>query len=137
MEATARLFPENAERALGDPALQASLARFRQGFPIKRRAALDRLFRSTALDVETFRSGAEMLDRLGHARPRCLVLDLALPGADGLDVFRLLRGRGEAIPVVFIAAGATVQAGVAAMKAWMCAARAAVSTSARVAPGRP
>ncbi len=43
MEATARLFPENAERALGDPALQASLARFRQGFPIKRRAALDRL----------------------------------------------------------------------------------------------
>ena len=81
------------------------------------RAALDRLFRSTALDVETFRSGAEMLDRLGHARPRCLVLDLALPGADGLDVFRLLRGRGEAIPVVFIAAGATVQAGVAAMKA--------------------
>ncbi len=43
MEATARLFPENAERALADAALQASLARFRQGFPIKRRAALDRL----------------------------------------------------------------------------------------------
>ena len=43
MEATARLFPENVGRALADDKLQASLARFKQGFPVKRRAAFDRL----------------------------------------------------------------------------------------------
>ena len=43
MESTARLFPENVGRALADAKLQASLARFKQGFPVKRRAAFDRL----------------------------------------------------------------------------------------------
>src|SRR5574338_37592 len=43
MEATARLFPENVGRAVSDAKLQASPARFKQGFPVKRRAALDRL----------------------------------------------------------------------------------------------
>ncbi len=43
MEATARLFPDNVGRALADAKLQASLARFKQGFPVKRRAAFDRL----------------------------------------------------------------------------------------------
>ncbi|MFO1129140.1 MAG: LutB/LldF family L-lactate oxidation iron-sulfur protein [Rhodospirillales bacterium] len=43
MDSTARLFPENVERALHDDNLQASLTRFKQGFPVKRRAAFDRL----------------------------------------------------------------------------------------------
>lgn len=81
------------------------------------RGALDRLFRATALVVETFASGTEMLERLAHARPRCLVLDLGLPGPDGLEVFRMLRDRGESIPVVFIAGEGDVRSSVAAMKA--------------------
>ena len=43
MHSTAHLFPANAERALHDDNLQASLARFRQGFPVKRQAAIERL----------------------------------------------------------------------------------------------
>lgn len=81
------------------------------------RGALDRLFRATALEVETFASGGEMFDRLARARPRCLVLDLALPGLDGLQIFQALREQGEAIPVVFIAGEGRVQSSVAAMKA--------------------
>ncbi len=43
MQSTARVFPDNAHRAMGDVNLQASLARFSQGFPVKRRLAIDRL----------------------------------------------------------------------------------------------
>jgi FixJ family two-component response regulator len=80
------------------------------------RCALDRLFRATALDVETFASGADMLERLVHVHPRCLVLDLALPRQDGLEIFRAVREHGEAIPVVFISGEASVGSSVAAMK---------------------
>ncbi|MFO1113224.1 MAG: LutB/LldF family L-lactate oxidation iron-sulfur protein [Rhodospirillales bacterium] len=43
MQSTARVFPDNAHRAMGDANLQASLARFSQGFPVKRRLAIERL----------------------------------------------------------------------------------------------
>lgn len=49
MQSTAHLFPSNAEHALHDTKLQASLARFRQGFPVKRRAAVERLAEFDAL----------------------------------------------------------------------------------------
>jgi FixJ family two-component response regulator len=81
------------------------------------RAALDRLFRATALEVETFASGTEMIAQLARTRPRCVVLDLALPGANGLEIFRVLRERGEAIPVVFITGEGDVESSVEAMKA--------------------
>jgi len=81
------------------------------------RVSLDRLFRATALEVETFASGGEMFDRLARARPRCLVLDLALPGLDGLQILRALREQGEAIPVVFITGEGSIHSSVTAMKA--------------------
>jgi L-lactate dehydrogenase complex protein LldF len=43
MQSTARAFPENAHRALADVNLQAALGRFSQGFPVKRRLAIERL----------------------------------------------------------------------------------------------
>ena len=43
MQSTARVFPDNAHRAMADVNLQASLARFSQGFPVKRRLAIERL----------------------------------------------------------------------------------------------
>lgn len=43
MDSTARLFPDNAHRALGDHQLQSALARFGEGFPVKRQKAIDRL----------------------------------------------------------------------------------------------
>ncbi len=57
MQSTARVFPDNAHRAMGDVNLQASLARFSQGFPVKRRLAIDRLpefdsLRDAARDIK-------------------------------------------------------------------------------------
>lgn len=49
LHSTAHSFPANARRALHDDKLQASLARFRQGFPLKRRAAIERLPEFNAL----------------------------------------------------------------------------------------
>jgi L-lactate dehydrogenase complex protein LldF len=43
MQSTARKFTENAHAALGDTQLQSALARFKEGFPVKRRMARERL----------------------------------------------------------------------------------------------
>lgn len=43
MQSTAHAFKDNAVTALADAPLQSALARFREGFPLKRRAAIDRL----------------------------------------------------------------------------------------------
>ena len=43
MQSTARVFPDNAHQALHDANLQAALARFGLGFPVKRKLAIDRL----------------------------------------------------------------------------------------------
>ena len=80
------------------------------------RAALSRLLRATALEVETFPSAGAFLERLERERPRCLVLDLALPELTGLDLLHLLHVRGEPVPVVFVSGEGDVQTSVAAMK---------------------
>lgn len=43
MHGTTRAFVDNARTAIGDPKLQAALARFGTGFPVKRRLAVERL----------------------------------------------------------------------------------------------
>jgi FixJ family two-component response regulator len=80
------------------------------------RAALARLLRATALAVETFASASELLARMETARPRCLVLDLALPEITGLELQSLLHRRGEPIPVVFVSGEGDVASSVKAMK---------------------
>jgi FixJ family two-component response regulator len=68
--------------------------------------ALLRLLRAAGLDVETFSSSASFLEsmreRLPPRRPDCLVLDLHLPGLNGLDVQRQLKSDGICVPVVMI-----------------------------------
>ena len=80
------------------------------------RSGVSRLLRATALEVGSFGSGQELLDALATTRPHCLVLDLALPGLDGLEIFRLLHERGEAVPVIFVTGEGDVSTSVQAMK---------------------
>lgn len=80
------------------------------------RTALGRLLRTTALGVETFGSGPELLARLAQARPRCLVLDVAMPELTGLDLLHLLHELGEPIPVIFVTGEGDVVSSVEAMK---------------------
>jgi len=69
--------------------------------------AVRRLVRSVSMEAETFNSGQEFLDLLDAMpsfHPDCLVLDVQMPGLNGLDVQECLSERGNMVPVVFITA---------------------------------
>jgi len=54
--------------------------------------------------VETVQSGAEALALLPDYRPELLLLDILMPGLDGLETCRLIRATpgGHALPVIFL-----------------------------------
>jgi FixJ family two-component response regulator len=69
--------------------------------------AVRRLVRSLSMDGETFSSGQQFLDlvdAMPSFRPDCLVLDVQMPGMNGLEVQDRLATSGNAVPVVFITA---------------------------------
>lgn len=69
--------------------------------------AVRRLVRSLTMDAETFSSGQQFLDLLEAMpsfRPDCLVLDVQMPGMNGLEVKDQLVMSGNTIPVIFITA---------------------------------
>ena len=69
--------------------------------------AVRRLVRSVAMDAETFSSGQDFLDLLDAMpsfQPDCLILDVQMPGMNGLDVQDRLAKSGNSVPVIFITA---------------------------------
>jgi FixJ family two-component response regulator len=79
------------------------------------RQSLARLFRSARLPTETFASAQAYLDRATHDGPSCIVLDVQLPGLDGLELQEALADRKEQI--VFITGYGDVPMCTQAMKA--------------------
>jgi FixJ family two-component response regulator len=69
--------------------------------------ALKRLVRSVGMDGETFASGREFLDlieAMPSFHPDCVVLDVQMPGLNGLEVQERLATNGNPLPVIFITA---------------------------------
>jgi FixJ family two-component response regulator len=81
------------------------------------REALASLVRSADLRVEVFESAQAFLRRPPVDAPSCLVLDVRLEGASGLDLQRRLTELNTAIPIVFITGHGDVPTSVTAMKA--------------------
>jgi FixJ family two-component response regulator len=81
------------------------------------RRGLERLLRSVGLEVEAFASSREFIARPLPDRPACVVLDLRLPGASGLEVQETLARAGREIPIIFISGYADVASSVRALKA--------------------
>ena len=81
------------------------------------RAALSRLLRGAAFQVTAMRSAREFLDALVHSVPDCLLLDLWLEDATGLELLAQLQLQAGPVPVVFLSADADVRSSVQAMKA--------------------
>jgi FixJ family two-component response regulator len=80
------------------------------------RDALGRLFETVALKAELFGSVDEYL-RASKSRPaNCIVLDVRLPGASGLDFQTELARANNQTPIVFITAHADIPMSVRAMK---------------------
>ncbi|HTW67865.1 MAG TPA: response regulator transcription factor [Bryobacteraceae bacterium] len=81
------------------------------------RDSVKKLIASVGLRVETFGSTREFLDGKRPESPACLVLDVRLPGASGLELQRDLAQAGIQIPIIFITGHADVPMSVRAMKA--------------------
>jgi len=80
------------------------------------RVSIAELLRSAGLRAETFATSQEFLGRERGEGPSCVVLDLQLPGKDGLDVQRELAGFGDAMPIIFLTAHGDIPTTVKAMK---------------------
>src|SRR5689334_12909463 len=70
--------------------------------------ALSRLLRTRAIDTRTYESASDFLDLLPDsptdAWPECLILDLQMPGMNGLELQRHLNRAGIEIPTIVITA---------------------------------
>jgi len=81
--------------------------------------ALARLLHTAGWETAAFPSAEAFLVHLGAGPPRpgVLVLDVGLPGLDGLDLQRALGARVETLPIVFLTGRGSIPISVQAMKA--------------------
>jgi FixJ family two-component response regulator len=80
------------------------------------RESLELLFRTVGWQVETFASAHDFLARPRATVPCCLVLDVTLPGLNGLELQQRLTERTD-MPIIFITGFGDVPMSVRAMKA--------------------
>ena len=80
------------------------------------RESLELLLKSAGWRAETYSSAREFLARPRAAVPCCLVLDVSLPGLNGLELQQQLAERAE-MPIIFITGFGDVPTSVRAMKA--------------------
>jgi FixJ family two-component response regulator len=81
------------------------------------REAVKKLIESVGLKAVTFGSTQEFLDARRPESPACLVLDVRLPDASGLELQRELAAAGVQIPIIFITGHGDIPMSVQAMKA--------------------
>src|SRR5947207_7159632 len=83
--------------------------------PIRR--MLERTFAAEGYRVEAAADGGEALAAVERSTPDLLVLDVAMPGVDGLAVSRRLRAKGLSVPVLLLTARDSVPDRVAGLDA--------------------
>ena len=66
--------------------------------------ALKRLLRSSGFEAETFSSGSEFLDAVSPDATGCAILDVHMPGMNGLELQEKMTAVGYKVSVVFITA---------------------------------
>lgn len=81
------------------------------------REALVDLFLSTRTDATSFESAQDLLDNADLKRPGCILLDVRLPGANGLDFQLHLEKLGNQMPIIFMTGHGDIPMSVRAMKA--------------------
>lgn len=75
------------------------------------------MLKTAGFAVESFVSGVEFLKSVGTLEPGCILLDVRMPGMDGLEVQRALGERGITFPVIVLTGHGDVNVAVSAMKA--------------------
>ncbi len=80
------------------------------------RESLEALIATAGWRTMSFASALDFLDNCHDANPRCLVLDVSLPGLSGLDLQQKLGDRRD-MPIIFITGHGDIPMSVQAMKA--------------------
>jgi FixJ family two-component response regulator len=80
------------------------------------RASIQGLLKSARLRCASFETAEEFLSNKLPEGPSCLVLDVSLPGVNGLDLQRALADAGIQIPIIFITGHGDIPMSVKAMK---------------------
>jgi EAL domain-containing protein (putative c-di-GMP-specific phosphodiesterase class I) len=80
------------------------------------RRAYSRLLERSGFWVEALADGAAVLDQLSQDVFEVLVTDIALPGADGLEILRAVHERDPDLPVVLVTGSGNLESAVEALK---------------------
>lgn len=81
------------------------------------RESLRRSLTFNGYDVELAGDGIEAIERVDTNRPDAVILDVMMPRRDGLEVCRILRSRGDDLPVLMLTARDAVSERVAGLDA--------------------
>ena len=71
------------------------------------RDSLKLFLETRGYEVETFSSGEDLLHNGNASRCDCFILDVNLPGDNGFDVLKRLRGKGSKAPAIFMSGRAS------------------------------
>jgi FixJ family two-component response regulator len=80
------------------------------------RASIQGLLKAVGVRSESFETAEEFLRNKQSDGPSCLVLDVSLPGVDGLELQRKLADAGVRTPIIFITGHGDIPMTVKAMK---------------------
>jgi two-component system response regulator FixJ len=75
------------------------------------------MLKTSGFTVKTYESGIELMKAAGGLETGCILLDIRMPGMDGLEVQKALRDKGVALPVIIMTGHGDVSLAVQAMKA--------------------
>jgi two-component system response regulator FixJ len=75
------------------------------------------MLKTSGFTVRTYESGIELMKAAGGLETGCILLDIRMPGMDGLEVQKALRDKGVALPVIIMTGHGDVSLAVQAMKA--------------------
>ena len=70
--------------------------------------------------VQLYEAGSDLLNRLAKPATGCILADIRMPGIDGLELLRRLRGAGHGLPIVMMTGHGDVPLTVEAMKLGAC-----------------
>ena len=75
------------------------------------------MLKTSGYQVQAYESGVDLLKQAGGLEQGCILLDIRMPGMDGLDVQQALQERGVTLPVIIMTGHGDISLAVRAMKA--------------------
>ena len=75
------------------------------------------MLKTSGFHVRAYDSGVELMKSAPHLEPGCILLDIRMPGMDGLEIQKALKEKGVTLPVIIMTGHGDVSLAVQAMKA--------------------